>query len=209
MSTVSAYLIVSGVMPLLWGPFSDVFGRKKAFLISTSIFTAFSLACAFSWNVHALMAFRIFASVGASSTLTVGAGAIADTHHPSVRGKAMGYFLLGPLLGPVTGPSIGGLLAEHLGWRSIFYCLAALGAFAIIFMVFFLPETLPKLPPGTKKKIPKPWEAVYYLRIPGILAVTVMAATSYACFYITIISFPRIMTDAYHMRFPFSSSFWI
>jgi len=199
MGTVSAYLIVSGFMPLLWGPFSDRFGRKTAFVISAVIFTTFSLAAAFSWNVASLLAFRVLAAIGASSTLTVGAGAIADTHHPSVRGKAMGYFLLGPLLGPVIGPTIGGLLSERFGWRSIFYFLTAMGVIAIPCLIFFFPETIPKVPPGTKRPFPKPWAAFKFLASPGILAVTVMAALSYACFYVAVITFPVVMADTFKM----------
>ena len=199
MGTVSAYLMVSGAMPLLWGPFSDRFGRKTAFVISTIIFTAFSLAAAFAWNVSSLLAFRVMAAVGASSTLTVGAGAIADTHHPSVRGKAMGYFLLGPLLGPIIGPIVGGLLSERFGWPSIFFFLASLGAIAIPCLILFLPETLPKVAPGTKRPFPRPWAAFKFLASPGILAVTVMAAFSYGCFYVAVITFPVVMAARFNM----------
>jgi len=33
----------------------------------------------------------------------------------------MGIFGMGVVLAPALGPSIGGLLVEHFGWRSIFF----------------------------------------------------------------------------------------
>lgn len=53
----------------------------------------------------------------------------------------MGYTLAGSLLGPGVGPVLGGVLAQFLGWRSIFWFLTIMGsAFLIVFALFF-PET--------------------------------------------------------------------
>ena len=49
----------------------------------------------------------------------------------SEQGRAMGIFGFGVVLAPALGPSVGGVLVEWFGWRSIFFvvvpfCLAAL-----------------------------------------------------------------------------------
>ncbi len=40
---------------------------------------------------------------------------------PGAQGRAMGIFGFGVVLAPALGPSVGGLLVEHFGWRSIFF----------------------------------------------------------------------------------------
>jgi len=117
MITVSAYLVVLGFMPMVWGPVSDVYGRRSTILLSTAVFCATSIACGFAWNVESLIAMRVLQAFGSSACLTVGAGAIADTHEPAIRGAAMGIYLLGPLVGPVLGPTLGGFITQYLGWR--------------------------------------------------------------------------------------------
>ena len=46
---------------------------------------------------------------------------------------------------PSLGPLIGGLLAGHFGWRSIFWFLSIASAACLLTIIFVLPETLRKL----------------------------------------------------------------
>jgi hypothetical protein len=54
-------------------------------------------------------------------------------------------FNLGPMLAPCIGPALGGVLSEHLGWRSIFWFLTIFSAACLALILFFLPETLRSL----------------------------------------------------------------
>lgn len=53
----------------------------------------------------------------------------------------MGYATAGLLFGPSFGPTIGGVLAQFLGWRSIFWFLVIFTACLLVVFVFFFPET--------------------------------------------------------------------
>jgi MFS family permease len=46
------------------------------------------------------------------------------------------------MLGQSIGPVLGGILTQFFGFRSIFYFLFILGGLVLLFIVFFLPETL-------------------------------------------------------------------
>lgn len=57
----------------------------------------------------------------------------------------MGFVTAGSLLGPALGPVIGGLLAQYLGWRAIFWFLAIIAATWLVQFIIFYPETSRKI----------------------------------------------------------------
>ena len=50
---------------------------------------------------------------------------ILRAFEPSEQGRASGFFGMGVVLAPAIGPSIGGLLVDGFGWRSIFNMVVA------------------------------------------------------------------------------------
>ncbi|KAI9244130.1 major facilitator superfamily domain-containing protein [Phascolomyces articulosus] len=142
--SVSAYVVFMGVAPLIWGNFSDQYGRKRMYFFSNLLSLIASIICAISTNIGMLIVFRAFQSCGANAGLTLGAGVIADIIPISMRGKAYGLFYIGPLVGPVLGPTIGGFLCQYLGWQSTFYLQAILSGLLLMMTTMFLPETLRK-----------------------------------------------------------------
>ena len=85
---------------------------------------------------------RILSGGASGSVQAVGAGTIADIWHVKERGNAMSTYYLGPLMGPLFAPIIGGALQLRFGWRSTMWFNFILGALALAFVVFGLPETL-------------------------------------------------------------------
>lgn len=55
--------------------------------------------------------------------IAIGAGTITDIAEPRERGKFMALFQGSAMFGPAFGPLLGGVFAETLGWRSIFWFL--------------------------------------------------------------------------------------
>lgn len=66
---------------------------------------------------------RLFAGIGGSACITLGAGVVADLFPREMRGRATSIWSLGPLLGPVAGPIAGGFLSEEVSWQWIFWVL--------------------------------------------------------------------------------------
>jgi MFS family permease len=80
-------------------------------------------------------------SLGASSTVSIGYGIVADVAMPAERGAMVGPTLVGSNIGPVLGPLIGGPLSAHAGWRWIFWLLSIVGGSFLLAVLLFLPET--------------------------------------------------------------------
>lgn len=139
---VALYMLSISIFPLWWSSFSERLGRRSIYVVSFLLFIVFSVLAAVSSNVTMLIVMRAFAGGAAASVQAVGAGTIADVWEVHERGRAMGWFYLGPLMGPLLAPVIGGSLSQHFGWQATMWFLAIYGAVIWLFIVFCLPETL-------------------------------------------------------------------
>ncbi|OIW32649.1 MFS general substrate transporter [Coniochaeta ligniaria NRRL 30616] len=145
--TVTIYLAFQGASPMLWGPLSDRYGRRSLFLVCLLILVGSSLGLALcpTSAFWLLLLLRALQAGGCASTISLGAGVIGDIATVEERGGFFGMFNLGPMLAPCIGPAIGGVLSEHLGWRSIFWFLTIFSAACLAMILFFLPETMRSL----------------------------------------------------------------
>ncbi|KAJ0422942.1 major facilitator superfamily domain-containing protein [Aspergillus carlsbadensis] len=140
--TVTTYLIFQGLAPSLWGPVSDVYGRRTAYIGTFIIFVAACIGLALSPNYAALITLRCLQSTGSASTIAIGSGVIGDITTRAERGGYMGVFQAGLLVPVAVGPVIGGGIAGGLGWRAIFWFLAIYAGVFLVLLVVLLPETL-------------------------------------------------------------------
>ena len=85
---------------------------------------------------------RLLSGGAAASVQVVGAGTLADVWHVRERGRAMGFFYLGPLMGPLLSPIVGGALQIRWGWRSTMWFLAIYATATLNLILWCLPETL-------------------------------------------------------------------
>lgn len=142
--SVAVYMLSMSIFPLWWSSFSERLGRRTIYITSFILFVVFAVLSAISTSISMLIVFRVLSGGAAASVQAVGAGTIADVWEVRERGRAMGIFYLGPLCGPLFAPIIGGALGQGLGWRSTQWFLVIYGAATVIFIIFALPETLPR-----------------------------------------------------------------
>lgn len=120
----SQAVTMAAVAPL-WGSLADRYGRKimvvRAMLGGSVVVASMSLAS----NVGQLVALRalqgaLTGTVPAATTL------IASSAPPERRGYALGVLQMAIYLGASVGPLLGGLIADHLGYRATFWVTAGL-----------------------------------------------------------------------------------
>lgn len=140
--TVTAYLIFQGLAPSLWGPVSDVKGRRIAYTFTFIVFLGACIGLAETKNYATLIVLRCLQSTGSASTIAIGSGVVGDITTRADRGGFMGIFQAGLLVPVAVGPVIGGALAGSLGWRAIFWFLTIYSGSFLIIMLLVLPETL-------------------------------------------------------------------
>jgi MFS family permease len=85
---------------------------------------------------------RCLQSTGSASTIAIGAGVVGDIADRAERGGYMGIYQAGALAPLALGPILGGVFAETLGWRAIFWFLTIYSGAFLVLLVVVLPETL-------------------------------------------------------------------
>ncbi|KAI2640119.1 major facilitator superfamily domain-containing protein [Xylaria nigripes] len=136
------YLLFMGLSPIVWGPLSQVYGRRIISLISGAGFFVASIGTALSPDLAAFFFFRLFTAFLGTSFLLNGAAVISDIYRPTERGTATGWFMSGTLIGPAFGPFLGGLIVTYTSWRVIFWLQSGLAGVATIGVYFLMPETI-------------------------------------------------------------------
>lgn len=123
------------------GSFADQTGRRPTYIICFIIYIASNIGLAVQNSYAALAVLRCLQSSGISSTVALSAATVADISTKEERGSVMGIVMTGNFMGPAIGPVIGGLLAQYLGWRAIFWFLTISSSVFFLSLLFLLPET--------------------------------------------------------------------
>ena len=139
--TVTVYLLIQGIVPLLLGDFSENSGRRPAYLLTFSMYCAASVGLALQRNYAALLVLRMVQSAGASGSIGLAYGVIGDIAAPHERGGYVGYTHIGFNCAPAVGPIIGGVIADRAGWPWIFVFVATASGATLILLSMFLKET--------------------------------------------------------------------
>jgi EmrB/QacA subfamily drug resistance transporter len=139
---VAAYSVTMAMFIMTGATFGDHNGRRLAYISGIVLFCVASGACGLAPGIAVLIAARGFQGVGAAvvsvASLALVGAAFPD---PKAKAKAIGIWTSIAAVGLAIGPTLGGILTEDVGWRSIFLFNPFIGAFAIWLTVRFVVET--------------------------------------------------------------------
>lgn len=134
----SLFLLGFTLGPIIWGPLSELYGRRLPLLIGVGAMGCFQVGVAVAQNVYTIFICRFFAGVFGVSPLCVVGGALADFWNPVQRGATVGIYAMCTFVGPVAAPIMGGYVVESwLGWRWTEYVSVIMGEWALFFFFFF------------------------------------------------------------------------
>lgn len=128
---VTAFMVASTTTTPLYGKFSDIYGRKPAFLVSIVVFLLGSVLCGMAQGMTQLIVFRAIQGLGAGGLITLAQTTIGDIVTPRERGRYQGLFASVFAGCSVAGPLLGGFITDALSWRWIFYVNLPVGAVAL------------------------------------------------------------------------------
>lgn len=139
---VSAYILMLAAFVVTGGMLADRFGRRRIVVLGVIIFTLGSALCGMATDEYMLIASRAFQAIGglliSPSTLAIVTNVFVGQ---AERAKALGWWALFASAGLAIGPTLGGVLVETLGWRSIFWVNIGPGIIAVVLLLLIAPAS--------------------------------------------------------------------
>lgn len=152
-SLVPALTLIGYALGILFlVPLGDMMERRKLLQISLFAAGSFAVGIAFctSYYVLCTLSFLLgFFNVSGSVLIPFA----ANLSKPQERGRVVGTVLSGILLGSLIARTLAGVLAQHFGWKSVFFFAGGTSYILMIAMAFALPASIPSFSGSYKNLI--------------------------------------------------------
>ncbi|WP_019587713.1 MFS transporter [Deinococcus apachensis] len=138
-----AYNVAQTVLVLNVGRLSDMYGRKRLYVLGFAVFTLAALLAGFTANVPLLIALRALQGVGGAFMIANSSAVVTDAFPRQELGLAIGTNQMMVAVGSILGPIVGGWLTS-LGWQWVFWFNVPIGLIATVWALFTLRDTARK-----------------------------------------------------------------
>lgn len=143
--SLASFFVAFALGQLIYGPLSDVFGRKIPALVGIFLFMLSSLFCVIIDNIYVFIILRFFEALGGCAGVVIARAIVNDLFELKEAASIFALMMVFSALAPMLSPSFGGFLIEYFSWHSIFATLFGLGILLFLLIFFALKESAPHL----------------------------------------------------------------
>jgi EmrB/QacA subfamily drug resistance transporter len=141
---VSSGFMVATTVSMLTTPWLlSRYGYRRTYVGTMVLLLAGGLTGGLANHFTLVLIARVAEGLAAGVVQPIPAIIILRAFQPHEQGRASGIFGMGVVLAPAIGPSIGGVLVDLFGWRSIFFMVVPLCLASIWLAYKFVPTTAP------------------------------------------------------------------
>jgi EmrB/QacA subfamily drug resistance transporter len=140
---ITAYVLFTGGLLMLGGRATDLFGRRRIFLIGLTVFTVASLASGLAASPEALIVARSLQGLGAAMLTPAALSIVTTTYSGSQRTSALAAWGAIGSAGAAAGVVLGGVLTTGLGWEWVFFVNVPVGVATAVGVLRIVPGTRP------------------------------------------------------------------
>src|SRR5699024_1176380 len=127
---------------LVFGPLSDMKGRRKPLLINIIFYIIFSFLCGISSSVWMFIILRFLQGFTGAAGIVIARAAARDMYSGKELTKFMALLAIVMGAAPILSPVFGGFILKWISWQAVFFVLSSIGVLLFLSVLFFLPETL-------------------------------------------------------------------
>jgi len=198
---ITAYALTHGSMQFVTGPIADRFGKYRTVALACALSAVTVALCGLARSLESLTLARFASGLTVAWIMPIGLAYIGDVVPYDQRQQVLGRFLAGQVLGQMFGQAAGGIIGDWLGWRSMFFVLAAMLAVAALALGYELATNPITRPPRSNTPARSPFASyMIVLRNPWARMVLIAVGIEGVLFQGV---FPYISADL-HLRFGLS-----
>lgn len=139
--SLAVFFIAFSLGQLIYGPLSDIYGRKKPLYLGITLFMLASLGCVVFDNIYLFIFFRFLEALGGCAGVVIARAIVRDTFALKEAASVFALMMVISSLAPMLSPTFGGFLLDFFSWKSIFAFLFMLGVALLLWIIFALKET--------------------------------------------------------------------
>ncbi|TEY03884.1 multidrug effflux MFS transporter [Campylobacter sp. US33a] len=143
--SLTSFFVAFALGQLIYGPISDIFGRKIPALIGIALFLTSSFACMIANSIEAFIVLRFFEALGGCAGIVIARAIVNDLFEIKEAAGIFALMMVFSSIAPMLSPTFGGFLLEYFSWHSIFTTLFILGTILFFMIAFGLKESAPHL----------------------------------------------------------------
>lgn len=141
--SLTSCLVGLALGQLMFGPLSDIQGRKRPLLVTLMIYAVVSVICAFQTNVVIFIILRFIQGFTGAAGIVIARAVVRDMHSGITLTKAFAFLALINGAAPILAPVSGGIVLNFGSWKLVFIIIGAIGLFLFLAVLFWLKESLP------------------------------------------------------------------
>lgn len=139
--TLTAFFITFTIGQLIYGPISDVVGRKKPLYFGIVVFAIASVGCALAPDIETLIAFRAVQGIGGAAGMIVARAIVRDLHGGLDEVRLLSLLMLVVSISPLLAPLVGSGMIAVASWRGVFWLVTGASLVGLMLAMFFVGET--------------------------------------------------------------------
>ena len=142
--SLTACLVGLGLGQLVFGPLSDIHGRRKPLTLTLIGYALASFLSAFSPNIWVFVFLRFVQGFTGAAGIVIARASARDMYSGKDLTKFMALLALVNGAAPILAPIFGSFVLTFAPWTGVFHVLGLIGIIMFIAVYFYLPETLPE-----------------------------------------------------------------
>lgn len=197
--SMTAFFVTFAAGQLIFGPISDMVGRKPPLYFGIALFALASIGCALSRDVQTLILFRAIQGLGGAAGIVIPRAIVRDLHSGVDEARLLSMLMLVFSVSPLLAPLIGSQVILVASWRGVFWLVTAIALLGLLLLAASVRETRPSALRGDSTILGVLGACGMLLRNGRFVGICFIGAFAISGFFVFLANSSFILMDHYHL----------